>query len=91
MKSFEMGSMKEAGIAVVSDDGRPVMNSSVMKKAMVYAQQFNLPVISHCEDLDLLRREYERGSHVYQTWLTGNLPSIAESVMCQGYSACRVQ
>lgn len=49
----EMGSMKEAGIVAVSDDGRPVMKSSVMKKALIYAGQFNLPVISHCEDLDL--------------------------------------
>ena len=49
----EMGSMKEAGIVAVSDDGRPVMKSSDMKKALIYASQFNLPVISHCEDLDL--------------------------------------
>ena len=49
----EMGSMKEAGIVAVSDDGKPVMNGAVMKKALIYAGQFKLPVISHCEDLEL--------------------------------------
>lgn len=77
----EMGSMKEAGIVAVSDDGRPVMNSSVMKKGMIYASQFNLPVISHCEDLDLA----EGGSMnegVVSTMLgLRGIPSSAEDVM----------
>ncbi|ANW99363.1 dihydroorotase [Thermoclostridium stercorarium subsp. thermolacticum DSM 2910] len=46
----EIGEMKEAGIVGVSDDGRCVENSSVMKKVMLYARMFNLPVICHCED-----------------------------------------
>ncbi|MBR5500117.1 MAG: dihydroorotase, partial [Clostridia bacterium] len=50
--------MQEAGIVAVSDDGRPVSSSSLMKKAMMYAAQFNLPVISHCEDLDLVDDGY---------------------------------
>ena len=54
----EMGDMQEAGIVAVSDDGRPVSSSSMMKKAMMYAAQFNLPVISHCEDLDLVDDGY---------------------------------
>lgn len=54
----EMGDMQEAGIVAVSDDGRPVSSSSLMKKAMMYASQFNLPVISHCEDLDLVDDGY---------------------------------
>lgn len=49
----EMGIMQEAGIVAVSDDGKPVMNGDVMKKALIYAEQFDLPVISHCEDLNL--------------------------------------
>lgn len=49
----EMGIMQQAGIVAVSDDGKPVMNGDVMKKALIYAGQFNLPVISHCEDLTL--------------------------------------
>ena len=46
----EIGEMKEAGIVGVSDDGRSVENSSVMKKVMLYAKMFDIPVICHCED-----------------------------------------
>ncbi|NLM09773.1 MAG: dihydroorotase [Clostridiaceae bacterium] len=49
----EIGEMKEAGIVGVSDDGYSVANSSVMKKVMLYANMFDLPVICHCEDLNL--------------------------------------
>lgn len=50
----EMGEMKKAGIVAVTDDGRPVENGSVMRRAIIYADQFDLPVISHCEELSLL-------------------------------------
>ena len=49
----EIGLMAEAGIRALSDDGFPVMNSAVMKRAMEYARMFDLPVISHAEDLNL--------------------------------------
>lgn len=49
----EMGEMKEAGIVGVSDDGCCVENASVMKKVMLYAKMFGLPVICHCEDSKL--------------------------------------
>lgn len=45
--------MKEAGIVAVSDDGRPVMDSFLMRKALEYAGSLDLPVIDHCEDLSL--------------------------------------
>ena len=48
-----IGSMKEAGIVAISDDGRPVMNARVMRRAMESARRFDLPVINHCEDLNL--------------------------------------
>ena len=49
----QIGMMAKAGIVALSDDGRPVMNSSLMKSAMEYAQMFDLPIISHAEDLNL--------------------------------------
>jgi len=77
----EIGSMKEAGIVAVSDDGRPVMKSSVMKKALIYAGQFNLPVISHCEDLDLAEEgSMNEGFMSTKLGLRG-IPSAAESAM----------
>jgi dihydroorotase len=48
-----IGSMKQAGIVAISDDGRPVMNARVMRRAMEYAKGFDIPVINHCEDLHL--------------------------------------
>ncbi|HXG92655.1 MAG TPA: dihydroorotase [Blastocatellia bacterium] len=49
----EMAEMKEAGAVAVSDDGRPVMNSQVMRHAMEYARDHNLVVVDHCQDLHL--------------------------------------
>ncbi|MES1205923.1 MAG: dihydroorotase [Pseudomonadota bacterium] len=49
----EMGEMKDAGIVAVSDDGRPVMNAELLRRAMEYARTFGLPLIQHCEDLTL--------------------------------------
>lgn len=42
--------MKREGIVALSDDGRSVCSSSVLRNAMAYADDFDLPVISHCED-----------------------------------------
>jgi dihydroorotase len=45
--------MYHAGIVGISDDGRPVQNNQVMRRAMEYSRIFDLPVIDHCEDKDL--------------------------------------
>ena len=49
----EMGELKEAGCVAVSDDGRPVMNGELMRRAMEYARTFGLTIVQHCEDLTL--------------------------------------
>jgi dihydroorotase len=49
----EMADMKEAGAVAVSDDGRPVMNSQVMRHAMEYARDHGLVVVDHCQDTAL--------------------------------------
>lgn len=46
----EMAEMKEAGAVAVSDDGKPVMNSQVMRHAMEYARDHGLVVADHCQD-----------------------------------------
>jgi len=48
-----IGEMCESGCVAISDDGMPVSNSGVMRRAMEYAKPFGIPVISHCEDLSL--------------------------------------
>jgi dihydroorotase len=49
----EMGEMVEAGAVAVSDDGLPVEDINVMRRAMEYATLFDIPVIEHCETPDL--------------------------------------
>src|SRR6185369_13256548 len=49
----EMGELREAGCVAVSDDGHPVMNAELMRRAMEYARTFDLTIVQHCEDLTL--------------------------------------
>lgn len=49
----EIGEMVRAGAVAISDDGSPVQNNQVMRRAMEYATIFDIPVLDHCEDLHL--------------------------------------
>ena len=49
----EIGFMKQEGIVAISDDGKCVMNANLMRNALLYARDFSIPVISHCEDTNL--------------------------------------
>ena len=49
----EIGEMVQEGIVGISDDGKPVMNARLFRRAMEYSKLFDLPVIQHCEDLEL--------------------------------------
>ncbi|OGS18664.1 MAG: dihydroorotase [Elusimicrobia bacterium RIFOXYA2_FULL_50_26] len=49
----EIGILKSAGIVAISDDGVPVMDSQIMRRALEYTKMFKLPVVSHCEDKNL--------------------------------------
>lgn len=76
-----IGSMKQAGIVAISDDGRPVMNSRVMRRAMEYARSLNLAVIDHCEDLNLSAGgDMHEGVESTRLGLRG-IPSCSEDVM----------
>jgi dihydroorotase len=76
-----MGAMKAAGIVAVSDDGIPVMNARVMRRAMEYAKAFDLPLINHCEDLNLSAGgSMHEGFESLRLGLFG-IPSASEDVM----------
>jgi dihydroorotase len=49
----EMGTMVKEGCIAFSDDGSPVMNSLIMRRALEYSKTFDVPIISHCEDITL--------------------------------------
>ncbi|HME10066.1 MAG TPA: dihydroorotase [Bryobacteraceae bacterium] len=77
----EIGSMKQAGIVAISDDGRPVMNARVMRRAMETARSFGLPVIDHCEDLHLSAAgDMHEGVESVRLGLRG-IPAASEDVM----------
>lgn len=46
--------LKDAGIYAISEDGKSVMNSGVYRKAMKEAARLNIPVMAHCEDINLV-------------------------------------
>jgi dihydroorotase len=77
----EIGEMKDAGIVAVSDDGRPVMNADLMRRALEYARTFGLTVVQHAEDLNLAQGGVmNEGPAATRAGLRGQ-PPAAESVM----------
>lgn len=77
----EIGEMVRAGAVAVSDDGKPVMNSELMRRALLYAQHFNIPVIQHAEDLYLSGKGVmHEGEWSTRLGLAG-IPGSAEDVM----------
>ncbi len=49
-----IGSMARAGIVALTDDGKCVQNNEVMRRAVEYARMFQLPILDHCQDYDLV-------------------------------------
>ena len=76
-----IGSMKAAGAVAISDDGRPVMNARVMRRAMEFARSYDLPIIQHCEDLNLSAGgDMHEGAQSVRWGLRG-IPAASEDVM----------
>jgi len=77
----EYSDLKEVGAVALSDDGNPVMDSQFMRRALEYAKGFGLPVISHCEDLNLtVGGAMNEGAVATRLGLTG-IPNAGESIM----------
>lgn len=77
----EIGLMIEAGSVAFSDDGRPVMNSLIMRRALEYCKSFNVPVISHSEDLNLSDDGVMNEGSICTSLGLRGIPSAAEEVM----------
>jgi dihydroorotase len=77
----EMGELHEAGCVGISDDGRPVMSSAVMRRAMEYARIFDIAVVSHCEDAGLAARGVMNEGFVATELGLRGIPNAAEDVM----------
>ena len=77
----EIGKMVAAGAVAVSDDGRPVLSSHLMRTALEYAQTFGIPVADHCEDPALAQGGVmHEGLTSTRLGLRG-IPAAAEDIM----------
>jgi dihydroorotase len=77
----EIGEMVAAGAVAVSDDGKPVMSTELMRRALLYAQHFGVPVVQHAEDLHLsCGGVMHEGEWSTRLGLPG-IPGAAEDVM----------
>ena len=76
----EFGDLREAGAVAVSDDGLPVQDSQLMRRALEYATDFGLAVISHSEEPSLSHGSMNEGVVSTRLGLQG-IPTVAESIM----------
>ena len=76
----EMGEMKAAGAVAVSDDGRPVPNAGLMRRAMEYAKDFDLPVVDHCEDKSLSAGGVMHEGKISLLLGLNGMPALAEDL-----------
>jgi len=77
----EYGDQKAAGAVAVSDDGKPVMNAMLMRRALEYARTFGLPVISHAEDLELRGEGVMHEGRISLELGLRGIPAAVEAVM----------
>ena len=76
----EIAAMKQAGIVAVSDDGRPIATSKLLRQVMDYCRSLDLPVIDHCEDVSLAAGAVMReGPRSVRLGLRG-MPAATESI-----------
>ena len=77
----DMGELKEAGCIGYSDDGRPVMDSELMRRAFEYSRMFGLPCIQHSEILDLTREGCMNEGIISTELGLKGMPVEAEDIM----------
>ncbi len=79
----EFGDLKSAGAVGVSDDGLPVINSEIMRRALEYAEYHSLTVISHSEDIYLSSGGHMNEGSVSAKMGLKGIPSASEVIMVQ--------
>jgi dihydroorotase len=77
----EIGTMINEGCIAFSDDGQPVMNSLIMRRALEYSKTFDVPIISHCEDLTLSEGGVMNEGLLSVTLGLTGIPAEVETIM----------
>lgn len=73
--------MKRAGAVALSDDGRTLQNADLMRDALILARRHELSILSHCEDLDLVKNHAVNEGQVSRRLRIPGRPAIAETLM----------
>lgn len=76
----EFGDLIQAGAVAFTDDGQPVMNNEIMRRALEYSSMFDVPVLDHCEDRNLANGGVMREGKVSTRLGLKGWPSVAESI-----------
>ena len=76
----EFGEVVDAGAVAVTDAGRTVKSSTLMRLALEYAQSFDIPVLAHCEDADLARGGVMHEGVVSTRLGLHGRPAVAEEI-----------
>jgi dihydroorotase len=77
----EIGDMVAAGVVAISDDGKPVSSPETMRRALQYAQHFDIPVVQHAQDLDLSGDGVMHEGEVSTRLGLPGIPGLAEDLM----------
>ncbi|MCG8403261.1 MAG: dihydroorotase [Firmicutes bacterium] len=77
----ELADMREAGAAAFSDDGQPVMDAGLMRRAMQYCKMLGAAIISHCEDKDIAGGGVMHEGYYSTVLGLKGIPAAAEEVM----------
>jgi dihydroorotase len=77
----ELGLMLEEGAVAFSDDGNPIMDAKIMRRALEYARQFGAVIIAHCEDKNLSKGGVMNESAISTAIGLPAIPSLSEEVM----------
>jgi len=77
----EVGDLVEAGAVAISDDGDPVYNAEVMRRALEYSKMFGIPVIEHAEDKELSHSGVMHEGFVSTSLGLPGIPSISEEII----------
>jgi dihydroorotase len=77
----EIADLVKAGAVAISDDGKPIYNSAIMRSVLEYSKMYELLVISHCEDLNLSSDGVMNEGFISTVLGLKGIPSVAEEVM----------
>ena len=78
-----IGSMAKAGIVALTDDGRCVQNHELMRRALEYARMFDLPVMDHCQDYNLVGKGVMHEGYWSTVLGLPGWPALGEEIIVQ--------